>query len=199
MFCPRCGANQSDELRFCKACGANLSAVRQAVNSPEPDKLGANPPWWEELVLSDADSKRRKEELDHERGIAPELKRYTEIKAGVIVCSVGIAIAIFLAIFMQGLIVSGNVSTETAEILSRLWVAGVLPLFVGLALIVNGVFISKKLAELARQAALKGSGAVEKDTNPLALNAGDSGEFIPARFSVTEQTTHHLRGRVPKR
>jgi hypothetical protein len=199
MFCPRCGANQSDELRFCKACGANLSAVRHVVNSREPDnKLDANTPWWEEIVLSDADSKRRKEELDHERGIAPEVRRYTEIKAGVIVCSVGVAIAIFLAIFMQGLIVSGSVSNETAEILSRLWIAGVLPLFVGLALIINGAFVSKKLAELARQAALKGSGAVEKETNPLALNAGDTSEFIPARFSVTEQTTHHLSGPARK-
>ncbi|HYJ86846.1 MAG TPA: zinc ribbon domain-containing protein [Pyrinomonadaceae bacterium] len=199
MFCPRCGASQSDELRFCKACGANLSAVRQVVNAREPEnKLEANTPWWEEMVLSDADSKRRKEELDHERGIAPEVRRYTEIKAGVIVCSIGVAIAIFLAIFMQGLILSGSVSTNTAEILSRLWVAGVLPLFVGLALIVNGAFVSKRLAELAGQAALKGLGAVEKETNPLALNAGDAGEFIPARFSVTEQTTHHLSGPARK-
>ena len=196
MFCPRCGANQSDELRFCKACGANLAAVRQVVDSRETE---ANTPWWEEMVLSDADSKRRKEELDHERGIAPEVRRYNEIKAGVIVCSVGVAVAIFLAIFMQGLILGGNVSTETAEILSRLWVAGVLPLLIGLALIFNGMFVSKKLAEIARQAALKGSDAFEKGTNPLALNAGDSTEFVPARFSVTEETTHHLSSRVPKR
>jgi hypothetical protein len=137
--------------------------------------------------------------LDHERGIGPEVRRYTEIKAGVIVCSVGIAIAIFLAIFMQGLILSGNVSADTAEILSRLWVAGILPLLVGLALIFNGMFVSKRLAEIARQAALKGSDAFEKGTNPLALKAGDTTEFIPARFSVTEETTHHLSSHVPKR
>ncbi len=61
------------------------------------------------------------------------------------------AVAIFLAIFMQGLILSGNVSIETAEILSRLWAAGVLPLLVGLALIFNGMFVSKRLAKIARQ------------------------------------------------
>ena len=31
MFCPQCGLQQSDELKFCKVCGANLSAVRQAI------------------------------------------------------------------------------------------------------------------------------------------------------------------------
>ena len=199
MFCPRCGANQSDELRFCKACGANLSAVRQVVYAREPEnKADANTPWWEEIALSDADSKRRKQELDHERGIAPEVRRYTEIKAGVIVSSVGVAIAIFLAVFMQGLILSGNVSPDTAEILSRLWVAGVLPLLVGLALIFNGMVVSKRLAEIARQAALKGSDALDKGTNPLALNAGDTTEFMPARFSVTEETTHHLSSSARK-
>jgi uncharacterized membrane protein YvbJ len=35
MFCPRCGAGQSEELKFCKACGANLSLVRQAVEGRE--------------------------------------------------------------------------------------------------------------------------------------------------------------------
>jgi hypothetical protein len=37
MFCPRCGSNQSEELKFCKVCGANLHAVRQAVDSREPE------------------------------------------------------------------------------------------------------------------------------------------------------------------
>lgn len=38
MFCPRCGSNQSDELKFCKACGANLYAVRQVVDTKEATK-----------------------------------------------------------------------------------------------------------------------------------------------------------------
>jgi hypothetical protein len=199
MFCPRCGANQSEELKFCKACGANLYAVRQVVNSRETDdKIDTNTPWFAEIALCDADSKRRKEELDHQRGIAPEVRRYAEIKAGVITGSIGLALAIFLNVFMQGLILSGNVSTDTAEILSRLWVAGVIPLFVGLALIINGMFVSKRLAEIAKRAAVEGSRALEKDTNPLALKAGDTTEFIPARFSVTEETTHHLTSHGPK-
>ena len=194
MFCPRCGANQSDELKFCKVCGANLYAIRQVVDTRETDeKSDRSKPWYAEMTLSDAESKRRKEELDHRRGIAPEVTRYNEIRAGVITGSVGLAVAIFLNVFMQGLILSGKIPPGTAEILSRLWIVGVIPFFVGISLIINGVFVSKRLAEIARRAAQTGSSIPEKDTNPLALRSGETTEFIPSGFSVTEQTTKHLR------
>ncbi len=78
-----------------------------------------------------------------------------------------------------------------AEILSRLWIVGVIPLFVGIALIVNGVFVSKRLAEIARQAALN-EPKVREDSNPPALRPADTTEFVPFGFSVTEGTTKHL-------
>jgi hypothetical protein len=194
MSCPRCGSNQTEELKFCKVCGANLYAVRHVFDAQEAGKkLEVKMPWFAEMAISDAESKRRKEELDHQRGLAPEVSRYQEIKAGVITASVGIALAIFLNVFMHGLILSGNISADTAEILSRLWVVGVIPFFVGIALLVNGLFVSKRLAEIARQVAQAGSSIPEKDTNPLALRAADTTEFIPSGFSVTEETTKHLR------
>jgi hypothetical protein len=193
MFCPRCGSNQSEDLKFCKVCGANLYAVRQAVDTRETnEKIDRSKPWFAEMALSDAESKRRKEELDHRRGITPEVRRYNEIKAGVITGSIGLALAIFLNVFMQGLVLSGNVSPDTAEILSRIWVVGVIPLFVGMALLINGVFVSKRLAEIARQAAQTTSNLTEKNTNPLELRSADTTEFVSPGFSVTEETTKHL-------
>jgi hypothetical protein len=194
MFCPRCGSNQSEELKFCKVCGVNLHAVRKVVDTPGAmEKLDPNKPWFAEMALSDAESKRRKEELDHQRGITPEVERYNEIKSGVITGSVGLAVAICLHVVMKGLILSGSVSASTAEILSRLWVVGFIPLFVGLALMINGVVVGKKLAAIARQAARTGPGLPEKTTNPLALRSGENLDFVPSNFSVVEGTTKHLR------
>ena len=194
MFCPRCGSNQSDELKFCKSCGANLYAVRQVVDTRQTDeKIDRSKPWFADIALSEAESKRRKEELDHRRGITPEVRRHNEIKGGVITGSVGLALAIFLNVFMQGLVLSGKIPPDVAEIISRLWIVGVIPFFVGIALIVNGVFVSKRLAEIAKQAALNEPNVLEKDANPEFLRSADTTEFIPSGFSVTEGTTKHLR------
>lgn len=60
MYCPRCGSNQNEEVKFCTVCGGNLSAVRQAVETRETaGKIDRNKPWFAEMTLSDAESKRR--------------------------------------------------------------------------------------------------------------------------------------------
>ncbi len=72
MVNARCGSNQSDELKFCKFCGANLYVVRQVVDTRDTDeKFDRCKPWFADIAFSDAESKRRKEELDHRRGITP--------------------------------------------------------------------------------------------------------------------------------
>ena|SRR6266851_3888504 len=193
MFCPRCGSNQSEDLRFCKLCGANLYAVRQVVDTTETEeKFDWSKTWVAEMFLSGEEAVRRKEELERRRGITPEVKRYREIKAGVITGSVGLALTIFLHVLMQGIILGGKVPQDAAEILSRIWVVGIIPLFVGLALIINGVFVSKKLAEIARRDSQTGSNMLERDTDPRSLRSAETTEFIPSGFSVTEGTTKHL-------
>ncbi|HUS09326.1 MAG TPA: zinc ribbon domain-containing protein [Pyrinomonadaceae bacterium] len=193
MFCPQCGSTQSEDLKFCKVCGVNLYAVMQVVTAREPDeKFDWSKTWVQEMFLSADEKKRRKAEIEQQRGITPEVKRYNEIKAGIIVSSVGIAIAIFLFVFMGGLVASGKVSLEAAEILSRLWVAGVIPLSVGLALITNGVVVSKKLVEAARRDSSMGPQGLEGEANPASLRPADTNEFLGSPFSVTEQTTKHL-------
>jgi hypothetical protein len=192
MFCPRCGSTQGDNLKFCKACGANLEAVRQVVDTRQPlTTTDRNMPWFAEMAIHDAESRRRQEELDHRRGIKPELNRYNEIKAGIITASGGVGITVFLFVLMQG-IIAGGVSAEAAQILGRIWVVGVIPILVGLALLVNGIFVSKRLVELTRAAIDPARKHGEKETNPLKLSPMDSNDFIPTRMSVTEGTTRHL-------
>ena len=192
MFCPQCGSTQSEDLRFCKVCGVNLYAVMQVVAAKEPEeKFDWNKTWVTEMFLSATEKKRRKEELERRRGITPEIKRYNEIKAGVIVSSLGIALGILLFVLMGGIIASGEVSPGEAEILSRVWIAGVIPLFVGLALITNGVIVSRKLVEAANRNSLEIQQGLEGDPHSLPLDR--FGHDAPA-FSVTEQTTKHLDG-----
>ena len=193
MFCPKCGSTQSDELKFCKLCGANLFAIRQVADTRETEGFDWTKTWVAEMFMSQQERKRRKEETERLRGITPEMKRNNEIKAGVITGCVGIGIAIFLYVFMQGIILSGNVTPNSAEILSRLWIAGVLPLVVGIALTINGVFVSKKLLDSARHSWLNAPNNLKGDLNTHSLGPADTTEVIPTSFSVTEDTTQHLR------
>ena len=190
MLCPRCASNQSDDIKFCTFCGANLQAVREAMDAPEEKKFDWSNTWVAEMFMSGQAQEIRKREMERQLGITPEVKRYNEIKAGVIVSCVGIAVTIFLFILMQG--IAAHAVPEDAAILTRLWVAGIIPFMVGLALIVNGVVVSKKMIQVMEQAQ-KGTKTLEEGQAPRGLRPADTNEFIPTSMSsVTDQTTRHL-------
>jgi len=192
MICPRCNSNQTDDVKFCTVCGANLLAVRQALDVREAgEDFDWSKTWLAEMFMSHAEQKRRRAAIEVASGLTPEVKRYNEIKAGVITTSVGIALAAFLFIFMQGLVLNSNVTSDAAVILTRLWAVGLLPFFVGVALIVNGVVVSKKLVEIANRD--KDVKSVGEGVEPQALRAANTNEFLSTPFSVTDQTTKHLR------
>lgn len=197
MFCPQCGLNQSDELKFCKSCGANLYAVRQVVTARDTDeKFDWTKTWVAEMLLSSEEHKKRKRE--HESEFTAEEKRYNEIKAGVITTSAGIGVMIFLFVFMQGIVMSGNVAADSAEILSRVWIAGVIPFIIGLGLTFNGLVVSKRLVEVRKRE------LQQKDTGRILEAGGQNKEGVMTPSadwyesdsrgsSVTEHTTRHLR------
>ena len=94
---------------------------------------------------------------------------------------------------MEGIVINGKVSDMAAEILSRIWIVGVIPLMVGVALIINGVFVSK------RQNKLPGH---ETDSGTKELEGTAAKDFLPPAgtnplgsvpFSVTDETTRHLQ------
>jgi hypothetical protein len=199
MFCPQCGSTQNDELKFCKSCGVNLEAVRQAAALRDPrEKFDWSRTWVADMFLSEGERKRRNEQIERERGITPEMKRYTEIKAGVITSSVGVGLMIFLYALMQGIILSGQNPPSEAAILGRIWIAGVIPFLVGLALIINGVFVSKRQVEIARQRQEREDALMRAGETP-ALRSADTAEFVPPSFGVTEGTTKHLSNPSQKR
>lgn len=195
MLCPRCSSNQSDDVKYCTFCGANLQAVRE-VMALKDDKKSDWAEWWANTFQSDR-IEARKLEMERRFGITPEVKRYNEVKAGVIVSSVGVAVSVFLYIFMQG--IAANVPADEAEILTRIWVAGFIPFFVGLALIINGLVVSKKQAEIMEREMRRFQSLnpnmtpeINAGSAPRSLRPAETNEFIPTPFSVTDQTTRHL-------
>ena len=186
MFCPQCAQNQPDELNYCKSCGANLGAVRTALISGAASerKFDSNKTWLAEMLMSGEESVRRAAKIERLQGKTPEVKRRNEIKAGIITASVGVGLSVVLSVLMEGIIISGRISDLAAEILSRVWIVGLIPLLVGLALIVNGVFISKKGEPETADSSSAG---------PSELPTANTNELPPAvPFSVTDSTTRHL-------
>ncbi|HEY0765522.1 MAG TPA: hypothetical protein VGD61_24300 [Pyrinomonadaceae bacterium] len=187
MICPRCASNQSDDIKFCTFCGANLQAVREAVEAPEK-KFDWGNTWVAEMFMSGQAHEMRKLEMERRLGITPEVKRYNEVKAGVIVSAVGVGVSIFLY-FIMGAIAQNE--PRDAELLTRIWLAGVIPFMVGVALIINGLVVSKKIVEAIEREQQKNA-PLGEGMPAKGLRAADTSEFIPTNFSVTDQTTRHL-------
>ena len=197
MVCPRCSSTQNDEIKFCTSCGANLQAVREALAASEAgQRFDWSNTWVAEMFMSGQAHEMRKREMERLMGITPEIKRYNEIKAGVIVSSIGIGVAIFLFVIMQAIALQAP-NDPDAEILRRIWIAGVIPFMVGLALIINGLVVSKRIVKAHEREQLerdqKNTKTLDEATAPRGLRAADTSEFIPADFSVTDQTTRHLQ------
>ena len=187
MICPRCASNQGDDIKFCTSCGANLQAVREAMQAPDSSgKFNWNNTWVAEMFTSSQVNELRKQEMERRLGITTEVKRYNEIKAGVIVSCVGVAVTIFLFFIMNAI---ANQSPHDGELLRTIWLAGLIPFMVGVGLILNGVLVSKKMVQVMEQNKAKG---LEEGAAPRGLRSPDTNEFIPANYSVTDQTTRHL-------
>jgi hypothetical protein len=188
MICPRCASNQSDEIKFCTSCGANLQAVREALDAPEGKKFDWSNTWVAEMFMSGQAAEMRKLEMERRLGLTPEVKRYNEIKGGVIVSCVGIGVSIFLFFIMHAIALT---NPHNAELLNSVWLAGVIPFMIGLALIINGLVVSKKMVQVIEREQQKNM-PLSEGTPARGLRAADTSEFIPTNFSVTDQTTRHL-------
>src|SRR5262249_53738318 len=152
--------------------------------------------WVAEMFMTEHEQERRREEQERQRGITPllkaEIQRTNEIRGGVITGSIGIALLIFLKIFFQGLVASGDLPPDGVEIVSRIWIVGVIPLMVGLGLIVNGVLVSKRLVDMRRRE-LEGPPVgrlIDSDSPAITDRSGlsDWRERSPKSTSVTEHT-----------
>jgi hypothetical protein len=64
---------------------------------------------------------------------------------------------------------------------------------VGIALIINGVVVSKKMVQVIEREQNRSKSLDEAPAPaPRGLKSADTNEFIPANYSVTDSTTRHL-------
>jgi hypothetical protein len=182
MYCPSCGTEVSDQTKYCTKCGVNLRRVKGVLG-----KGGAGEPFWLEERRARNEARKKK---------TPEVKRLEEIKAGVITSSVGFGLMVFLSLLFNA--IASTVEGPEGNILRSLWAVGLIPFLIGLGILFNGLFVSKRIVELKRQQERKDqqsplfSAPNTLDTSPVARLVEPSQSPI-SDFSVTETTTTKLR------
>lgn len=189
MYCPGCGSATNDDLKFCRQCGANLRIVRDAMVSRSMEhQPHRNQDWLANLVSAGTELKQRLE------GTAEE-KRANEIKSGVITCFVGIGISIFLYFFME--VIAKQNPPNDAEILRHVWMAGIIPFMVGIGLLFNGFFVTRRLMKLKEQPTQPSQSQFQAVPSPMALPAKTTDQLVvdvtaSPNFSISEDTTAQL-------
>jgi hypothetical protein len=194
MYCPSCGTESGDQTKYCTKCGVNLRRVKGVLGKGGAGVMDGTD--WGELARLEERKARIEERTKHRnewRKKTPEEKRLTEIKAGVIASSVGFGLMIFLNLLFDA--IASTVDGPAANILRSLWAVGLVPFMIGLGVIFNGLFVSKRIVELKRAQERKDQQSPlfsTPNTSPVARLVEPSQSPI-SDFSVTETTTTKLR------
>jgi hypothetical protein len=186
IYCPSCGTEASDQTKYCTKCGVNLRRVKGALGKGGAGvKKGDDwESWWVEERRSRNEARKKK---------TPEEKRLEEIKAGVITSSVGFGLMVFLSLLFSA--IASTIEGPEGNILRSLWAVGLIPFMIGLGIIFNSLFVSKRIVELKRQQDRRDQLAPlfsAPETSPVARLVEPSQSPI-SDFSVTENTTTKLR------
>jgi hypothetical protein len=201
MYCPSCGTESNDQTKYCTKCGVNLRRVKGVLGKGGAgvwegnDRESGFQQGAQQALLEARRDKieERRNRRNEWRKKTPEEKRLDEIKAGVIVSSVGLGLMVFLNLLFDA--IASTMDGPEANILRSLWAVGLVPFMIGLGIFLNGFFVSKRIVELKRQ-------QNQSDQQPLLFSAPSTSPVArlvePAQppisdFSVTETTTTKLQ------
>lgn len=202
MFCPGCGLEEIQSNQFCRACGTDLRPVRFALEAPDTitasavsarDEIGrAVAAKIREASLSELPDVAEEVLPEIEKFLeSPEEKRLRRVRAGIVTSFIGIG---------------GTVAFSVAAILMKdngifmVAGAGLVCFFIGLAVIVNGLFLTVPRKRLSDRST-EGAGQRELDARAPSLDVKTNDLALPEPTnlfsSVTENTTRHLEEKQP--
>lgn len=168
MFCPRCGANNVDDAKYCRACGADIGLVALALEH----RLRRGP-FGLEVVEREKRGKKRRKEKPKE---APTLEK------GLQNIFMGLAwlIIFYVAFFYYG----GSF---------YFWGWLLIPMLASFGDGLGQIIRSQREPRALTPAAAAEPEPLTEQPRPEELPAPDTSEIIPARpQSVTEETTRKL-------
>lgn len=204
MFCPGCGLEEIQSNQFCRACGTDLRPVRYALEAP--DNITASAVSARDEIGRAVAAKIREASLSELPDVAeevlpeiekflesPEEKRLRRVRAGIVTAFIGVGATI--AFSVAAILMKDDGIFMVAG-------AGLVCFFIGLSLVVNGLFLtvpgkslSDRSGEGARQRELDARApSLDVKTNDLALPEPNN-----LFSSVTENTTRHLEEKQPVR
>ncbi len=194
MFCPACGTESNEQLKYCTKCGVNLRRVKGVLGKGGAG-MAERTDWMDAEMNAGLEDWREAQKAKRKR--SAEEKRYEEIKAGVITCSVGLGIFLFLSFFFDA--IANTVPSEKAAILRAIPYAGFIPILIGAGIIFNGVIIGRKIVELKRREAegLERMPPPSMIANTTPVPRLEIVSQSAAEYSVVEPTTKSLKEPVP--
>lgn len=190
MYCPTCGSEERQPSQFCRACGTDMRAVRITLERPDAvtesavfarDQIGRAVADKIRTTKSAGQLKKVAEEVlpEIEKFLeSPTEKRLRRLRTGMMTSFIGI-----------GATVGAVIASMVEEDLFIMIIPAMIMLFIGLAIILNGLLLTIPRKQL---------GAPSNDAvNPItfippALTASpEQAERVLS--SVTEHTTHQLK------
>jgi hypothetical protein len=206
MFCHSCGSEERQASQFCRLCGADLRPLPGGPKRPDPVTASAESAR-EEIGRAVAEKIRQMEDAHTLERFArrvlpqvakflesPEEKRLRRLRAGTITALVSVALgAPSLLLF-----------AATGElILLSLFVTALISFATGIALLINGLLLSKPRQQIADRSLQAGSEDLlaasartafgsKFEGGPMPRSPATSSLVQPAG-SITEHTTLHLK------
>lgn len=193
MYCPACGSEEKNTNQFCRSCGGDLRRVRNALQLMDGvtySAIGARDEIGRAVAAKIRETRSASELSTVAEEVLPELEKFLEspaekrlrrMRTGTMLACIGVGASIGMTL------VSLFVGNPDLLILSGF---GIVTLFIGLAIFLNGVYLTVPRKAVEGQASAPDE--LEQDTIKKYEDAGQALNLsvIP---SVTDETTQQLK------